>query len=286
MTRRPKGREGQEANGSAKTRRSGKGDRDVSNATRRTGIDLAGWPPTIGAAAILATTSTEFLLTHQVSASSIGVLVAIGVVSVAAWVGLATRSGGFAHYCYERHRKRTAGAEPDLDALAQGLARAGGQQAAEQLALLARKMDTVRAVLLKRLDEGEITFQRYLLTAEQVYLAGLDNLREIEVPLTAQSGMDAGYMKRRREALAGADDARSTVEKEAIAQREDRHQALDEKVAGLLAQNEAILSALDAASVSMAQAKIGTRAGATDADTAMEELHRLAGAAKRYERED
>ena len=235
---------------------------------------------------IMVATVIVFTIENGATATTMAAVTIATIASIAAWVIIAGRSRGFAMYSYAKHRERTKQAGPDTETLNTNLANCGADQAREQLDLLERKMETVRTVLLRRLDEGELTFQRYLVTAEQVYLAGLDNLHEIEVALTAQGGMDRQYLERRRQALDASDDDQNKVEKKAINDRVQGHSKLDEKIRRLLAQNEAILAALDATSVNMAEAKLGTKAGSTDAETAMTELNHLAESVSRYERQD
>ena len=246
-------------------------------------LELARWPATIACAATVGASAAGFAWLHGTGPASMAVAGASAIVSIGVWIAMATHSARFARYRYERERRRTRAASPDLDTLRKGLNRPGAEQAKEQLSLLVRKMEALREVLLKRLNEGELTFQRYLISAEQVYLAGLDNLHEIEVSLTAQSAMDIGYLARRRDALAASDDPRSAEERRAIAEREAGYRAMQERVAGLSTQNEVILSALDATAVSLADARIGARAGSTNAESAMAQLHRLAAMAKQYE---
>ena len=244
------------------------------------------WPLTVLATVIVTATIIVFIIENGVSTAAIAAASIAAVASIGAWAIIAGRSRAFALYSYAKHRERTKRAGPDTATLNTNLANCGAEQAREQLGLLERKMETVRAVLLRRLDEGELTFQRYLVTAEQVYLAGLDNLHEIEVALTAQGGMDRHYLERRRQALDASSNEQNEVEKNAINERMRGHSQLDEKVRRLLAQNEAILAALDATSVNMAEAKLGSKAGSTDAETAMTELNHLAQSVSRYERED
>ena len=238
---------------------------------------LASYGPTQGAAALSAASSAAIAALGGWGAAQCAIALGAGIMSLIAWAMLAQRSNGYGQHLRKRHEARSAKHKETIKALDEALKEIGARQGAEQLALIERKMQTLRSVLLQRLDEGEITFHRYLRTAEQVYLSGLDNLNELKVASTALAAIDTAYLARR------AGETSNEAERSAIAERVGHAKALNTKIEGLLTQNEQIMSALDATTVALAQTQIGPGAAAIDADSAMGELARLAARTKRYQ---
>ena len=251
---------------------------------RRTLGAFAGYPPTWAAALIaLASAGTVALAGDTPSLASVGVGMSTAAVSLALWTLMGLRSKGFAHHLYKARKRAAAARSTSAREIADALAACGEAQAAAQAKLLEKKMAAVRDVLLQRLDAGELTFDRYLGTAEQVYLAGVDNLRELKVAVTARNGIDLDYLAQRSEALGTRADKEADTERAALAERGRRHRELEASVRGRLAQNEAIMTALDSTAATMAQAKIGTPAASVGAEEAMEALAGLAARTARYE---
>ena len=245
---------------------------------------FAGYPATWAAGAIAAIGAAVVAFGGDAPSAASGALGAgAGAVSLALWAVLGLRSRGFAHHLY-KERKRAADARGSTTReIGDALAACGEAQAAAQARLLEKKMDAVRDVLLQRLDAGELTFDRYLGTAEQVYLAGVDNLRELKVAVTARNGIDLDYLAQRSAALGERADREAQAERAALAERGRHHRELEAGVRRRLAQNEAIMTALDNTAATMAQAKIGTPAASLGAQEAMETLAGLAARTARYE---
>ena len=244
---------------------------------------FAGYPATWAAAALSAASATGVALMGGASAQALAASAAGGAVSIVLWAWLGLRSRGFAHHLYKRHRREEAGRSAAAGDIARELAECGEHQASEQAGLLEKKMEAVRNVLLARLDEGELTFHRYLGTAEQVYLSGVDNLRELKVAATARNSIDIEYLRRREKELARREDAEAETERGAIEERAGHHRTLSNTVRRRLAQNEAIMAALDNTAASMAHARIGTKSASVEPEEAMEALGALAERTKRYE---
>ncbi len=169
-----------------------------------------------------------------------------------------------------------------LAALTSELESLADPQPAEQLHALQQKRQTLTKVLQRRLDQGEMTYARYLATAQQVYLSAIDNLGEVAVAYQSLSTMDDGYIDRRLDELTvdlsdidAAERERSTLER-----RRELGTTQRRKVAQLLAQNEAALTALDRTTTALADVPIGKRP--EDADAAMEALEELADRAGKY----
>lgn len=153
---------------------------------------------------------------------------------------------------------------------------------ARQLKSLTQKRDNLADVLGSRLDSGELTYARYLTTAQQVYESTLENLHEVAVAQRSISAIDGEYIDNRlaelssKTALGEADER----ERASLEGRRDLRNSQVNKVAALLAENEAAMTLLDRTAASLANAPIGRTP--EEAKAAMAALEELADRASRY----
>ena len=145
-----------------------------------------------------------------------------------------------------------------------------------------QKRGSLTKVLERRLDAGELTYARYLSTAQQVYTSALDNLHEVAVAYHSISSIDEDYIGRRLAELENgtADEESAVREKESLEGRLELRETQRRKISKLLAQNEAALTALDRTTTALADAPIGKKP--EDADAAMRALEELAERAAKY----
>ena len=210
-----------------------------------------------------------------------------GIASAALWVGLLAHSPAFVarlHGLGPTRGRRGVGPTAVLSEL-EGV---GSTQGVAQLQMLMHKRDALAQVLQRRLDSGEMTYARYLATAEQVYLAAMDNLHDIAVALTSASGIDQAYIDQRLRAIhagiqSGTAQAQTqTRERETL---EARRSLLDDqlaRVAALFAQNESAMTALDNTTAALAETRTTEGRARVGAEAAMAELERLAATTSRY----
>jgi hypothetical protein len=135
-------------------------------------------------------------------------------------------------------------------------------------------------VLNRRLDAGELTYARYLTTAQQVYLSALDNLHEIAISLRSISTIDRDYIEARLAELHSQSSDSAQSERASIEGRLELLTSQEEKVARLLAQNESGMTAMDRTATALADAPIGRTP--EDAEAAMAALEELAQRAMKY----
>ena len=146
---------------------------------------------------------------------------------------------------------------------------------AQQLAELDLKFDNLLAILDRRYSRNEYTYMRYVAAGQEVYLQVCDGLRHAADHRLSISTIN------RRVLLGQIEDVRdgpaSAVEHELAAL--ERHLTLlddaDSRVAGILGDNEVLLTALDETTTSLAAAQTDSRLARTDTDTAIAELERL-----------
>jgi hypothetical protein len=243
---------------------------------------VAGYPPTWVAVAAVA--AAEWFLISWFSPPAVIsiVLVVLGIVFLAGWV-LTMRATGTLHQL--RLMKSLVGEEdPEaIEALEDELRDLGSEQSVDQLRLLGRKRDNLTEVLKRRMDAGELTYGRYLGSAQKVYEAAIRNLGEVAVSLRSVSTIDIDYIDRRlaqlREDLdSGEPGLRET---DTLQERMTLHRTQHDRVAALLAQNEAAMTVIDRTAAALADVPLGRQQSA-EAEEAMERLEELAERTGRY----
>jgi hypothetical protein len=133
------------------------------------------------------------------------------------------------------------------------------------------------------MDAGELTYGRYLGSAQKVYEAAIRNLGEVAVSLRSVSTIDIDYIDRRlaqlREDLdSGEPGLRET---DTLQERMTLHRTQHDRVAALLAQNEAAMTVIDRTAAALADVPLGRQQSA-EAEEAMERLEELAERTGRY----
>lgn len=153
-----------------------------------------------------------------------------------------------------------------------------GEQARQQYLFIKEKYDKFRIMLDQKLKHGELTYARFLGAAEQVYLGGLDTLRQIVVLLQSVSTIDADYIARRLEELEQLKTPDSADEREYTTLKERRallEQQL-KQVNSLLTDNEESITTMSQTIATVAQMRTGGDLASMDLETAMENLQELA----------
>ena len=202
--------------------------------------------------------------------------VGLGVVLLAAgvfalwplWFG---RAPGVAH-------ARGAGDEArQVAALRADFQALGFAEGVEQLGMLEDKYRNLAEVLGLRLQSGELTHRRYLGTAERVYLAAIENLQDVAILMRSISTIDPAALALRLQDLKQRQDFPVPEAIQAIEHRRRLYAEQRRRIATLLAQTEAAMTALDRTSAALAASR--TAAGLTEVaiDDAMRDLVELAG---------
>jgi hypothetical protein len=167
-----------------------------------------------------------------------------------------------------------------LAALEQELEALDDERPVHQLRAMRDKRNNLIDVLNRRLDAGELTYARYLTTAQQVYLSALDNLHEIAISLRSISTIDRDYIETRLAELHSQSSDSAQSERASIEGRLELLTSQEDKVARLLAQNESGMTAMDRTATALADAPIGRTP--EDAEAAMAALEELAQRAMKY----
>jgi hypothetical protein len=158
------------------------------------------------------------------------------------------------------------------------LTQAGYQQGLAQLDLLDQKLSSLKEVLRRRLNAGELAQLRYLEATERVFFSALDNLHEIYVALTSVGTIDPKETRMRLADLRGMNDASASTSSE-IESLSNRLELLDRqrtKVEALFAQNERAMTTMDHAASALADARMAKGGDAIDIDQALQDLEKMA----------
>lgn len=207
-----------------------------------------------------------------------------GLLLLLLWPILLLRSVDFVRRLYGAPDAALLQRATEIDELRRDLEELRCPQGAEQLTLLRQKLDGLVGVLKRRLHAGELTYGRYLGAGEQVYLAAIDNLKEVAVALTSANAIDPDYIGKRLEQLADGQGDDSSQSDEVVA-LEGRRALLEQhsrKVAALVSENETAITALAKTTAALAETKTGRGAASMDAGAAMAELEALAKRVGRY----
>lgn len=158
------------------------------------------------------------------------------------------------------------------------------EQGSVQFTKAAEKYQNLELLLQKKFSTTEVTYRRYVGTAEQVYLSVLDNLLDVTNKLKSIRTIDVDYIQSRaaqlqsKQELEKADEA----ELETLKNRMKLRQKQVQKVNVLLTENEQAMTALDHTTAAISDTRTSKGRADADFESAMEELTRLAGQIQKY----
>ncbi len=154
-----------------------------------------------------------------------------------------------------------------------------GKQAQQQSVFIKEKYDKFRTMLDQKLKRGELTYARFLGAAEQVYLGGLDTLRQVVVLLESVSTIDPDYIAKRLAELerVAAPDPADEREYATLKKRLDLMEQQLKQVNSLLTDNEESMTIMNESIATVAQMRTGGDLASMGLETAMEDLQELAG---------
>lgn len=158
------------------------------------------------------------------------------------------------------------------------------RQGASQFKMIQDRFENLRGILAEKLNTGEITYARYLGTAEQVYLSVLDNLQNIATLLKSIRTIDQGYVRERMDALGKLGELAEADEQEmeTLVRRLKLREDQIEKINTLLTHNERAMTELDQTTTAIASVQTVKGRATTDMETAIKELEELAKRSQRY----
>ena len=157
-------------------------------------------------------------------------------------------------------------------------------QAQDQFQNMEIKYDNIHDLLQRKLDQGEMTFGRFLGAAEQVYLTVLDNLSQIAASLKSASSIDIRRIMTQLARFSSNGD-RSDDEKRQIDALNQRLRIRKDQLSNvnqLLADNEEAMTKMEVSSAEIAKMTTGHKFTEVDLDTALGQLVDMANRAKEY----
>ena len=207
------------------------------------------------------------------------IVLILGAIAVAVWPVAMSATGTLARLQFEVPKLSDVDAT-QLTSLRHELEALEDERPIHLLRAMRDKRNNLVDVLNRRLDAGELTYARYLSTAQRVYLSALDNLHEAAISLRSISTIDREYIETRLDELKSLTSDNAQSERASLEGRLALLTSQEDKLARLLAQNESGMTAMDRTATALADAPIG-RAPA-DAEAAMEALEELAQRAMKY----
>lgn len=160
-------------------------------------------------------------------------------------------------------------------------ANAAAVQGMRQFDKVEKSLESIRDVLDMKLNVRELTFQRFLGSAEQAYLSVLDNLKSVVAVLNSLDSIDVEYISMRVQQLQRYKDKNgiSDNDKAEIAALKERYglwKSQLEEASTLLIKNEEALTAMEKISARVARWRTDKRFAASDIEAAIDDLSHLA----------
>ena len=214
-----------------------------------------------------------------------GAVVGGGVAALALGVNYLFRRDYFAsRYLEAAHKNLVEYRQALLQTLEQDLAQVKAKEAMAQLDRFTEKLRIFEDVLDDKLDRREITFARFMGIAEQVYLSGLDNLRQVASVRKSAGGVDEAYIRNRiRQLKTGGELSKAKQDELASLEKQLELAAKHSgSIEALLAQNEQALAQMDQALAAVADMKTGSTHSTVGMETAMADLQQIASRASAY----
>lgn len=213
-----------------------------------------------------------------------GAAIGGGVALLSLGVNYVFRREYFAsRYIDSAHKALVAYRETMLEHLEQDLREAGSREGCSQFERFGEKIKAFEEVMDEKLGKQELTYGRFLGIAEQVYLSGIDNLRQIALAMKGMETVDEKYIRQRIAALeTGTRSEARNTELASLKQQLDLRKEQLNRIDACLAQNEQALAQLDAALAAIAEMKTGSAQSGTNMETAMNDLQSIARRAREY----
>jgi hypothetical protein len=196
------------------------------------------------------------------------------------------------HYIEEMNRALKAHQQTVIESLYQDLqacssikgARQYVSQGIEQFRRIQEKYNNVQSLVERKLIKGELTFSRFVGAAEQVYLSGLDNLKQAAAILQSAGSIDPVYIGGRLRQLEKIKHLLETDRKEMETLKRRlklREEQLD-RVNDLLTRNEEAMTQMEETTAAIATMQTDGKFSVTDFETAIRQLHEVAERAQAY----
>lgn len=158
----------------------------------------------------------------------------------------------------------------------------GDKHGMKQVELFRQKYRNFVDILNRKLEPEELTYNRYLTIAEQVFLAGLDNLENAAVATRSVSAVDIDHINEQLGNLGNRDDSAAQAQKNQLQTRLDLRDKQLQRARDLLLLNEQALTQLDHVTTKLATISTKRGRAQVDLEDAMAELQHMIGRAEQY----
>lgn len=166
--------------------------------------------------------------------------------------------------------------------LEQELKEIQNDQAVNQVKLFRSKYDNFQSILDRKLDVTELTYNRYLSIAEQVFLNGLDNLENAAIALKSISTINSERIRKELQSMQNNNSKESEARIIELKTRMELREKQLNRVSLLLLTNEKALTQLDQVATKIANIDTRQNHAHIDMEDAMDELRRLIARAEQY----
>lgn len=156
-------------------------------------------------------------------------------------------------------------------------------QAVEQLNMIQQRFETFRSLLGDKIRPEEISYGRFFVVGEQVFLAVLDGLHSIAARLHSISTIDPRYIDQRLKALNRLKTLAPADHEEAatLKAREDLRERQLHRINELLTFNESAITEFDRVNTTVAELRGASSHTRTDIESATQELQVLVDRARK-----
>lgn len=158
------------------------------------------------------------------------------------------------------------------------------KQGADQFERAPEKLEHLKEMIEEKLSLSDITRDRYVKTAQEVYFSILDNLGDVVALLKSIITIDIGYIESRQAEL-GKVKKPSQADKEelvTLTERENLRASHIQKVEELLTKNEEAMTKMDKTAAALVEVKTIDDRSKLETDLAVQALEELAKRASNY----
>lgn len=152
----------------------------------------------------------------------------------------------------------------------------------KQIDLFTTKYDNFQHLLDRKLDPTELTYNRFMTIAEQVFLGGIDNLGHAYNALRSVSAIDIDRLNSEISELELLNDSSKEAHLETLLSRRDLRDGQHKKAALFLLENETALSQLDQVTAKLSDMNTVQGHALVELEDSMNELQHLINRAEKY----
>ncbi len=215
-----------------------------------------------------------------VGAAIIGSVIAIGSLLFNLTLG---KQNLTAKYLKKLHQQLAQQTSRSIKRIGYELNKVNEPHGLKQLDLIQKKYEAFKRILGNKFNVSEISYSRYMGMVEQVFLAALDNLKQIADITQGINVIDENHIVNRIQQLRLLNESTAgNQELDALVTRFELLQKQRDKVKAILSQNETAMTKMDEVMAAISIIDTSKKQATMDMDDAMKELESLAARAQSY----